>query len=232
MSGGPFRRAAHRLRDARLALGTAGLVWTGPGWLARREYLVTVMDLRHPPPPVMGLSGLAWRPLARGEVERVVAGSPTLSEPEARRRLRDGQECWVAWLGDTPVHWRWEARRDSYLPYLRRPIRPLDRDLWVVDVYTHPAMRGRGLYAWGSALAMQRARDQGAARLIGLIAGWNHPARRVAEGKFQRAVVGSAGYWALGPRRYHFVTGEAGVDGEGRVFVRPPAVLAASGRPA
>lgn len=221
--GSRLRRTAHRLRDAQRAIGTLRLAWTGPVWLARREYLVTVKDLRGPLPPLPPTAGLAWRPLERGQATSLVASSPTLSALEIRRRLGEGQECWVAWVGGTAVHWRWETRGEAYLPYLRRPIRPLPGDVWVVEVYTHPALRGRGLYARGTVMAMHRARDEGAVRLIGLIAGWNRPARRVAEEKLGRTVVGSAGFWALGWRRYHFVTGDAGLDAEGRIVVRPAA---------
>ena len=108
-------------------------------------------------------------------------------------------------------------------------MRPLDGDLWVADVYTHPSYRRRGLYTTATAMAMHRARAAGHRRLIGLIAGWNRPALRVAEIRLQRAVVGSVGYWALGRRRPPIVTGSVRLDAAGYVFVpRAGAGLAGS----
>ena len=87
----------------------------------------------------------------------------------------------MGWIGETAAHWRWETDVEAYLPYLRRSVRPLDGDLWVTDVYTHPSYRRRGLYTTATAMAMHRARARGHTRLIGLIARWNRPALRVAE---------------------------------------------------
>jgi GNAT superfamily N-acetyltransferase len=158
------------------------LAWTVPRWLVRREFLVTVKDLSGPLPPLARGTDVAWRRLAAAEIPRLLAESPTLTETEVWRRLREGQECWVGWAGDIPAHWRWETSVEAYFPYLHRGVRPLDGDRWIVDVYTHPSRRRRGLYAAATVAAMHRAREQGHRRLIGLIAAWNASARRVAEG--------------------------------------------------
>jgi hypothetical protein len=220
MSGhATLRGAVARFRDAWSALGPVGLASAVPVWLMRRQYLAAVKDLRDPLPPIPVIRGLTWRPLARAEIPRLIAGNPTLSAAEVGRRLSEGQECWVGWLGATAVHWRWETRREAYLPYLHRHALPLCGDLWTVEVYTHPSQRGRGLYAAGTVMAMQRGREEGDLRVIGLIAGWNRPARRVAEEKLQRRIVGSVGYWGVGRWHYPFVTGDVVVDGEGRVLI-------------
>ena len=78
-------------------------------------------------------------------------------------------------MDDIPAHWRWETCAKTHVPYLRRAVRPLDGDLWIVDVYTHPARRRRGLYTAATVTAMHRARERGHRRLIGLIAAWNTP---------------------------------------------------------
>ena len=134
-----LRRLVHRLRDACNAIGIARLAWTAPRWLIRREFLVTVKDLTGPLPPISPLPGVTWRRLTDAEVPCLVASSPTLSPAEVWRRLREGQECWVGWMGEAAAHWRWETRGEAYLPYLHRFVRPLDGDLWVADVYTHPS---------------------------------------------------------------------------------------------
>jgi hypothetical protein len=227
-----LRRAVSRLRDAGYAIGMARLAWTAPRWLIWREFLVTVKDLTGPLPPIPVFPDVAWRTLADAELPGLLGSSPTLSPAEIRRRQQEGQECWVGWMGETAAHWRWETDGEAYLPYLRRSVRPLDGDLWVADVYTHPAHRRRGLYTAATVMAMHRARAQGRTRLIGLIASWNRPARRVAETRLQRVVVGSVGCWALGPWRTPTVSGSVRLDDQGRVFVPPRAGAAPTHRPA
>jgi GNAT superfamily N-acetyltransferase len=200
-------------------MGVGRLAWTAPSWLVRREFVVMVKDLTGPLPPPVRSSGVVWRRLAAAEIPRLLAESPTLTEPEIWRRLREGQECWVGWAGDIPGHWRWETTTETHLPYLRRAVRPIDGDLWIVDVYTRPSLRRRGLYTAATVAAMHRARERGHQRLIGLIAVWNAPARRLAEQKLQRSVVGSLGHWTIGPWRPPLVTGRARLDEWGRVFV-------------
>ena len=120
-----------------------------------------------------------------------------------------------------PAHWRWETCTETYCPYLRRAVRPLDGDLWIVDVYTHPARRRRGLYTAATVTAMHRARERGHRRLIGLIAAWNVPVRRIAEDALQRSVVGTVGYWTVGRSRPPLVTGRVRLD-RAWTRVRPP----------
>lgn len=214
-----LRRTAARLRDAGHAIGIARMPWTVPRWLIRREFLVTVKDLTGPLPPISPLPDVDWRRLTDAELPSLLASSPTLSSAEIERRLHEGQECWVGWRGETAAHWRWETDGRAYLPYLHRSVRPLDGDLWVADVYTHPSHRRRGLYTTATVMAMHRARTRGHRRLIGLIAGWNWLALRVAETRLQREIVGSVGYWALGRWRPPIVTGRVRLDAEEHVFV-------------
>jgi GNAT superfamily N-acetyltransferase len=214
-----LRRLAHRVLDARRTIGVMQLARAAPRWLMRREFLVTVKDLTGPLPPIAPSPGVAWRRLTAAEIPQLVAKSPTLTAAEVWRRLREGQECWVGWLDGTPAHWRWETCTETHCPYLRRAVRPLDGDLWIVDVYTHPARRRRGLYTAATVTAMHRARERGHRRLIGLIAAWNLPVRRIAEDALQRTVVGTVGYWAVGRERPPLVTGRVRLDRRGRVFV-------------
>jgi hypothetical protein len=196
------------------------MVRAGSRWLIRREFLVTVKDLTGPLPPIVPVPDVSWRRVTAVEIPSLVTYSPTLSAAEASQRLQEGQECWVAWSGQTAAHWRWETRRQTYLPYLSRSVCPLEGDLWVVEVYTHPSQRRRGLYRTGTTMAMHRARAQGYKRLIGLIAAWNTPTHRVAAVELQRRVVGTAGYWTIGRRPV--VTGHVRLDEGGRVYVPPP----------
>jgi hypothetical protein len=213
------RRLAHRALDARRTIGLIRLARVAPRWLMRREFLVTVKDLTGPLPSIVPSPGVSWRCLAAAEIPRLVTSSPTLTAAEVWQRVREGQECWVAWMGDIPAHWRWETCAETHLPYLRRTVRPLDGDLWTVDAYTHPTQRRRGLYTAATVTAMHRARERGRRRLIGLLATWNSPVRHIAEKKLQRSVVGTVGYWTVSGWRAPFVTGRVQLDDRGCVFV-------------
>ena len=195
------------------------LARAAPRWLMRREFLVTVKDLTGPLPPVAPSPGVAWRLLTAAEIPQLVTSSPTLTTAEVWRRLRDGQECWVGWMDDIPAHWRWETCAKTHVPYLRHAVHPLDGDLWIVDVYTHPAQRRRGIYTAATVTTMHRARERGHRRLIGLIAAWNLPVRRIAEEELRRSVVGTVGYWTVGRGRPPLVTGRVRLDESGHLFV-------------
>jgi hypothetical protein len=134
-----------RLQEARRVLGDVEQAAVLARWLIRREYLVTAKDLREGLPTAPPVDGVRWRPLDDADIPLVVATRPTLGEAEVRHRLAEAQQCWVGWVGTRPVHWRWEADADVFLPYLGRRLRPNPGERWVVDVYTDPAYRGRGL---------------------------------------------------------------------------------------
>jgi hypothetical protein len=139
---------------------------------------------------------------------------------EILRHVDEGQECWVAWIDGQPAHWRWETSRTTYLPYLGRALCPQPGDVCVVDVYTAPRFRGLGLHTEGTFLALERAKARGLTRLVGLVAWWNAPARRVMEVKTARTVVGSVGYWSLGAARRYFASGRVWLESD-RIVVSP-----------
>jgi hypothetical protein len=191
-------------------------------WLVRREYLITVRPVgRIADAP--RLPGVSWERIEDPARLGVGPGDLRPARTEARRRLDEGQECWAAWIAGELAHWRWEATRPAFLPYLGLTLRPERGDLCVVDVYTTPRFRGRGLHTAGTFLALERARARGLTRLVGLVAWWNGPARHVMEGKTGRTVVGSVGYWTVGagPRRY-FARGGVRLDGDALVAAAAP----------
>jgi GNAT superfamily N-acetyltransferase len=218
-----------RLQEARRVLGDVEQAAVLARWLIRREYLVTAKDLREGLPTAPPVDGVRWRPLDDADIPLVVATRPTLGEAEVRHRLAEAQQCWVGWVGTRPVHWRWEADADVFLPYLGRRLRPNPGERWVVDVYTDPAYRGRGLYTASTALALQRAREHGRGHLLGIVASWNRPARHVMQVKVGRKVIGAVGYWQTGPWRRYFASGAVrfapdgaiGVDGGSPSLSRP-----------
>jgi hypothetical protein len=216
-----LRTLVRRVRETWAATGVQ-LPVVAAIWLVQREYLVTArtVDLETRPPP---RSGALWRQI-EDPTQRLIRSAPFMGErAEIQRRLDEGQECWVAWVDGQPAHWRWETSKPVFLRYLGKSLRLQSGDLGVVDVYTAPRFRGRGLHTEGTFLALERARTRGLTRLIGLVAWWNDPARRVVEVKTGRRLVGSVGYWRLGPTRRYFARGRVRLEPDG--IVVPPEYL-------
>jgi hypothetical protein len=182
-------------------------------WLVRREYLITVRAVDGSE-SVPRLPGVRWGPIEDPAQLHVGDGDLWPARPEVLRRLEEGQECWAAWIAGELAHCRWETVRPAFLPYLGRWLRPQAGDLCVVDVYTARRYRGQGLHTAGTFLALERARACRLTRLVGLVAWWNTPARHVMERKTARTVVGSVGYWTVGPGRWYFARGRVQLERE------------------
>ena len=154
-------------------------------WLVRREYLITVraVDERANVPR---LPQARWAPIedptSWWSVPVTCGQRGPRSDAVSTRARNAGRRGWTA-SSRTGVG---RPRGLVFLPYLGRTLRPEAGDLCVLDVYTVPRHRGRGLHTVGTFLALERARARGLTRLVGLVAWWNTPARHVMEGKTGR----------------------------------------------
>jgi hypothetical protein len=89
----------------------------------------------------------------------------------------------------------------------------------VIDVFTVPTYRGRGLYSASTAVALAGARDAGFHRVVGMVAPWNRPALHVMQRKFARVAVGAVGYRGAGPWRRYYTRGAARFDAAGTLHL-------------
>ncbi len=210
-----LRRFAIRIQDARLILGWSGLLRTAPRWSVERRYLVLVRDLDTDLPAVPALHGLHSTLLEEGDIEPLRNINPRLVEAEVRQRWREGQQCHLGVLDQTPAHFRWDTTRPSCQPYLGLTLLPAEGDALSGYAFTHPAFRGRGLHAAFHAMALRRARDAGCRRSISIVAWWNSPAVRVSQGFAGRKIAGTVGYGTIGFKQWHFATGAVQLDAEG-----------------
>ena len=158
-------------------------------------------DLKGTLPALPAPGKIRWTTLVEADIPDLLVSNPALREEDIRRWAADGQECTVARLGPTLVHYLWEASRPVYLPYLGRTLKLVDGDRCTTAVFTHPAFRNRGLYAASSVRALHEARRRGFVRMLGLAEWWNAPALHVMQDIAGRHVVGVVGYWQLGPWR-------------------------------
>ncbi len=216
-----MRGLLYRLLDVYRTLGLRRMLWVAPQWLLRQEYLVLVKDLRLPLPEVSASESLRWTALTEAQIDRVLALNSALLEAEIRRRLKEGQECLLCWMGESLVHYRWDATASPYLTYLGKTFRLQKGDTHATDIFTQPGFRGRGIQTVSSIMALHRARDLGLSRFITIVAWWNAPALRVNLQKTGRSVAGTVGYWNAGLWRHYFTTGNVYLDDSGNIHIRP-----------
>jgi hypothetical protein len=211
-----------QLRDAYRAQGPR-LVLVAGRWFVRPEYLMVVGELGQGRRAYDAHEEAHWTLLQEGNLPALLAMSPFLTEAEIRRLWAEGQECQTCWIDGAPVFYRWDTCGPAYLPYLDRTFLPRSGDQFVSQVFTHPAFRARGLLSASRAYVEPRMREQGARREVALVAWWNAPPLHVARGKYDFGVVGTVGYWRLGPWRRHFATGAVRLVGRKgiRVEERP-----------
>jgi GNAT superfamily N-acetyltransferase len=181
---------------------------------------VFVKDLRSPLPEVPAHESIRWTPFTEAQIDRVLAINPAVSEVEIRRRLKEGQECLLCWIGESLVHYRWYAPASPYLPYLGKTLRLSQGDINGTDAWTHPAFRGRGITAASTIVVLHRARDLGLSRLISIAAWWNAPALRVCLQKTGHSVAGTVGFWNAGLWRYYFTSGDVCLDKNNGMWIR------------
>ncbi|MBI4572406.1 MAG: GNAT family N-acetyltransferase [candidate division NC10 bacterium] len=205
--------------DACRMFGIAQALHLASRWAIRREFLVVQRDLRDPLPVLPAGDAFRWTHLTETDIPRVQALNPSLYEAEIRRRVGEGQDCLLCWLGDTLVHYTWRAMRPAYLPYLGKTIWPLAGDVFVVASFTHPAFRRRGIHTWSINRTAREARESGLSRRLSMVPWWNTPSIRALR-KNGCTVAGRIGYWNAGVRRYYFAAGEVHLNHAG-VLVRP-----------
>jgi hypothetical protein len=209
----------HRLAEAWHILGPS-LGWIAPLWLIRPSYRILVRDLAGPLPEP-GRSDLSCARLTEGDVPMLLEADPLLTRAEIRRRLRDGEECYLYCLGPDLAHYRWETTRPTYLPYIGKTARPLADDVFACGAFTVPRYRRRGVQSAACLLSLARQRDADLRRSITDVAWWNTPSLRVERDKAGRSVAGAIGYWRLGLSRHYQATGRVRLGPDDDFWVDP-----------
>ena len=150
--------------------------------------------------------GRPWTPEASGTSGRSIRTSPWARSDSG---LHEGQECLLDWVGPTLVYCRWDTSEPAHLPFLGTVFSPTEGDTLVVEAFTLPAYRGRGIHQLASVRRLEAARVQGKARSITFVASWHAPSLRVGLVKVSGRVAGTVTlFWKLGPLRSLRVTGD------------------------
>jgi GNAT superfamily N-acetyltransferase len=199
-------------------LGVRQSLTVVPAWLVtQREFVAVAWPVPPDAQEIPARPGVRCTVLDEATLPAFRAQCPELTAHEIRRRWAAGLECMILWQDSAVTTYRWDALWSVgpvYFPYLRRFLRLAPGDSLVYDTRTLPSSRRLRLGAELVSAAVERARWQGASRLVGLIAAWNRASLGWAEHLgWQR--LGTVGYRRVGLRHPYFATGSmAIVDGE------------------
>jgi GNAT superfamily N-acetyltransferase len=210
--------ALRRAQDVSADIGWRGVLRIAPQWLVCRRYLAVVAGLRDLAPERARAPEIRVTVLDAADVPAMSALDASMTREAVARRLEEGQRCTLGWWDRELAHHRWDCTGPVHLPYLGRTLRPGRGDQVVVGIYTAPAFRGRGIAGAVMMDASRRARAVGVSRLVWLAAWWNTPSLALT-GQIASHVVGTAGYWVLGPCRRYFTAGQVRIEPDGGVRI-------------
>lgn len=203
-------KPAHRVLEAYRLLGRR-LPLTSIQWLARPRYLVLTRDLRFPLPSTKAALPTQRTILTDADIPKLGAVDPAMTRSEVERRVAEGQICCLAWVGPDLAYYSWSTNRPTYLPYLRKTLRPRDGQVYVDLSYTAPAFRMHGIHQSVAAQRLHDEREAGATTHLTLVAWWHQPSLRVFA-RLGMTIVGSIGFWNLWLWRSYFATGAVRLD--------------------
>jgi GNAT superfamily N-acetyltransferase len=173
------------------------------GALVYRHLLVVGRSLVEPDPEIDASVPLSLGFLARHEIAEYLSFHPGETFAEIERRLDRNDVCFLARSGGRMVGAMWTARRSSFVRYLRTEFTIAQDEVYLYDVYTAGAWRGRKIAPALYRRVFQHYRPGGVRLVVGALLPENHASMRsLASTGFR--VIGRVGYLALGPWRRHF----------------------------
>ncbi len=152
------------------------------------------------------LEGLAARipvriaPLAESDLAEYEKLRPDIGASEARRRLQEGQFCWIAWSAERMAGEIWANPRSGWIEYLQCELPLRDGQVYVYQNFTSQAFRHQGISGVLLGTARESMRHLGYRATIGVIRPDKASSRMPAT-----KVVGRIGYWQFAGRRRYFL---------------------------
>ncbi len=104
------------------------------------------------------------RPATRDDVEVMLALRPQYSAGAVRSRLRSGDQCFLSFMADELVSWRWVSTGRATIRDLGLVLPLREEEVYVSEVYTFPSYRRSGVQR-ASRLAFDRRCDQVGVRM-------------------------------------------------------------------
>lgn len=164
----------------------------------RIRFVVLARSLIEPLPELQTKVAIEIRPFERAHLELV----RFIDRPSAARlcqqRLERGQKGLVAFIQGKPAGYAWGCSEvDPDLETVPLKLEP--GDMLCTDVYTSPALRGRGVQTVLTLARFQLFRDLGYRRAISYIEIDNSPSLAVWRRKLGSQTVGKINFLRIGP---------------------------------
>ena len=186
-----------------------------------RRLIIRERLLSQPFPEVPARVPVRVSLLAAGEIDAYMAFRPDQSIAEVRRRLDEGQQCFVAWHDRQIIHAAWAVTGRARIEYLSTEIALAPDEVYSYDVFTSPAFRGLGVAPARMLETIRYFRDRGYRCQLSAILPENSPGLRPGEKIGGRIRIGVIGYVGLGPWRHVFCRMERGASPPGRAGLAP-----------
>jgi GNAT superfamily N-acetyltransferase len=180
-----------------------------------RRLILVERLLSQPFPDVSARVPVCVSLLADGEIDAYMAFRPDQSIAEVRRRLDEGQHCFAVWHERRIVHAGWAVTGRARIEYLSAEIALAPDEVYVYEVFTSPAFRGRSAAPARVLKTVRYFRDRGYRRLLAAILPENRSSLHLGD-KVGWDRIGMIGYVGLGPWRHAFCRIERGASPPGR----------------
>jgi ribosomal protein S18 acetylase RimI-like enzyme len=181
----------------------------------RRRLVMIERTLSEPAPEISARVPIRVGVLAAGEVDAYLRLRSDQDAVEIRRRLAEGQQCFVAWHERQIIHASWAAPRLARVDYLSAEITLAPDEVYVHGVFTAPAFRGLGASPVCILEMVRYFRTRGCRRLLAVVSPENRSGFRPWE-KLGYRRIGLLGFTGLGPWRRPFCLIEPGASPPGR----------------
>jgi hypothetical protein len=180
-----------------------------------RRLILRERPLSQPFPDVSARVPVCVSLLAAGEIDAYMVFRQNEHAGEIRRRLDEGQWCFVAWHDRHIINAAWAVTGHARIEYLSMEILLAPDEVYAYDGFTSPAFRGLGVTPTREIEMMRYFRDHDYRRLIAAISPENRSVFRAVE-RVGWGRIGVIGYIGLGPWRHVFCRTERGASPPGR----------------
>lgn len=198
--GKVLRQAAEVFREE----GAKSLWFKILGETVYRRVVVMERPLDEPVAEIAARLPVVVSLLRESEVDDYIEFRAGADPSELRRRLEDGQLCFVVRHEGRIVHSTWVATGRAWIDYLSREMRLLPDEVYVYEAFTAPAFRGQQISPARAVHLVRHFQEAGYRRLVALIVPENKQAFRAAQRTGYKPC-GLMGYLRLGPWRRHFL---------------------------
>jgi GNAT superfamily N-acetyltransferase len=182
-----------------------------------RRLILVERPLSQPFPDVSASVPVSVSLLAAGEIDAYMAFRPDQSVGEVRRRLDEGQQCFAVWHDRRIIHAAWAATGRARIEYLSAEIALAPDEVYVYEVFTSPAFRGRSAAPTRVLKTVRYFRDRSYRRLLAAILPENRSSLHLGE-KVGWDRIGVIGYVGFGPWRHVFCRIDRSASAQVRAF--------------